>query len=187
MGHKQSSFSEEQLEAFQDCTFFTRKEILRLHGRYRELAPHLIPLDFTKNPDVRIPLSLTVTMPELKENPFRRRIVETFSEDGLGNLSFSDFVDMFSALCETSPRQLKTIYAFRIYDFNRDDFICKEDLRRSLDQLTKGELTPEETTLVCDKVMEEADLDGDAKLSFADFQNMISKAPDFLSNFHIRI
>lgn len=34
--------------------------------------------------------------------------------------------------------------------------------------------------LVCDKAIEEADLDGDSKLSFSDFENMISKAPDFL-------
>ncbi|KAF3686143.1 Calcium and integrin-binding family member 2 Kinase-interacting protein 2 [Channa argus] len=164
-----------------DCTFFTRKEILRLHGRYRELAPHLVPLDYTNNPEIRVPLTLIVTMPELKENPFRDRIVETFSEDGQGNLSFNDFVDMFSALCETSPRELKTIYAFKIYDYNRDNFICKEDLEKTLNKLTKGELTPEEVTLVCNKAIEEADLDGDNKLSFADFENMISKAPDFLS------
>ncbi|KAL3065010.1 hypothetical protein OYC64_001116 [Pagothenia borchgrevinki] len=50
MGNKQTTFTDEQLEAFQDCTFFTRKEILRLHGRYRELAPHLVPLDFTNSP-----------------------------------------------------------------------------------------------------------------------------------------
>uniref|UniRef100_A0A3B3CSM9 Calcium and integrin-binding family member 2 n=1 Tax=Oryzias melastigma TaxID=30732 RepID=A0A3B3CSM9_ORYME len=160
---------------------------IRLHGRFRELAPHLVPLDYTNNPDIKVPLSLIVTMPELKENPFRERIVETFSEDGLGNLSFNDFVDMFSALCEASPRELKTIYAFKIYDFNRDSFICKEDLEKTLNRLTKGELTAEEVALVCDKAIEEADLDGDSKLSFADFENMISKAPDFLSNFHVRI
>uniref|UniRef100_A0A672YCZ8 Calcium and integrin-binding family member 2 n=1 Tax=Sphaeramia orbicularis TaxID=375764 RepID=A0A672YCZ8_9TELE len=118
--------------------------------------------------------------PHTPENPFRDRIVETFSEDGHGNLTFNDFVDMFSVLCETSPRELKTIYAFKIYDFNRDNFICKEDLEKTLNKLTKGELTPEEVTLVCDKAIEEADLDGDNKLSFADFENMISKAPDFL-------
>ncbi|XP_035803628.1 calcium and integrin-binding family member 2-like isoform X1 [Amphiprion ocellaris] len=180
MGNKQTTFTDEQLEAFQDCTFFTRKEILRLHSRYRELAPHLVPLDYTNNPDIRVPLALIVTMPELKENPFRDRIVETFSEDGQGNLSFNDFVDMFSALCETSPRELKTIYAFKIYDFNRDNFICKDDLQQTLTLLTKGELTEDEVLLVCDKALEEADLDGDSKLSFSDFQNMISKAPDFL-------
>lgn len=29
-------------------------------------------------------------------------------------------------------------------------------------------------------MIEEADMDGDGKLGFADFENMISKAPDFL-------
>ncbi|KAM8876774.1 calcium and integrin-binding family member 2-like [Synchiropus picturatus] len=187
MGNKQSSFTEEQLEALQVCTFFTRTEILRLHGRYRELAPHLVPLDYTSNPDVTVPLRLITSMPELKENPFRERIVEAFSEDGDGNLSFNDFVDLFSALCETSPRELKTVHAFRIYDFNRDDFICPEDLERTLTALTKGELTASEVRLASTKAVEEADLDGDRKLSFSDFENMISKAPDFLSNFHIRI
>ena len=53
-------------------------------------------------------------------------------------------------------------------------------MEKTLTKLTKGELTPEEVNLVCDKAIEEADLDGDSKLSFADFENMISKAPDFL-------
>ncbi|RXN15310.1 calcium and integrin-binding family member 2 [Labeo rohita] len=158
-----------------------------LHGRYHELAPHLVPMDYTNDPDVKIPLALIVNMPELKENPFRNRIVESFSEDGQGNLSFNDFVDMFSVLSEMAPRELKAIYAFKIYDFNVDNYICKEDLEKTLNKLTKEELTPEEVNLVCEKAIEEADLDGDNKLSFADFENMISRAPDFLSTFHIRI
>ncbi|KAG7473398.1 hypothetical protein MATL_G00095300 [Megalops atlanticus] len=187
MGNKQTIFTDEQLDAYQDCTFFTRKEILRLHGRYHELAPHLVPMDYTNDPDVKLPLALIVNMPELKENPFRNRIVESFSEDGQGNLSFNDFVDMFSVLSEMAPRELKAIYAFKIYDFNTDNFICKEDLEKTLNKLTREELTPEEVNLVCEKAIEEADLDGDSKLSFADFENMISRAPDFLSTFHIRI
>uniref|UniRef100_A0A7M4FW95 Calcium and integrin-binding family member 2 n=1 Tax=Crocodylus porosus TaxID=8502 RepID=A0A7M4FW95_CROPO len=121
------------------------------------------------------------------ENPFRERIVESFSEDGEGNLSFNDFVDMFSVLSEMAPRELKAIYAFKIYDFNTDNFICKADLEKTLNKLTREELTAEESVLVCEKVIEEADMDGDGKLGFSDFENMISKAPDFLSTFHIRI
>uniref|UniRef100_A0A3Q3GMC0 Calcium and integrin-binding family member 2 n=2 Tax=Kryptolebias marmoratus TaxID=37003 RepID=A0A3Q3GMC0_KRYMA len=170
-----------------DCTFFTRKEILRLHGRYHELAPHLVPMDYTNEPDCKLPLALIVDMPELKENPFRNRIVESFSEDGMGNLSFNEFVDMFSVLSETAPRELKAIYAFKIYDFNVDNYLCKEDLEKTLNRLTKEELTPEEVDLVCEKTIDEADLDGDNKLSYSDFENMISRAPDFLSTFHIRI
>lgn len=51
----------------------------------------------------------------LQENPFKERIVEAFSEDGEGNLTFNDFVDMFSVLCESAPRELKASYAFKIY------------------------------------------------------------------------
>nr|XP_042138073.1 calcium and integrin-binding family member 2 [Peromyscus maniculatus bairdii] len=72
-------------------------------------------------------------------------------------------------------------------DFNTDNFICKEDLELTLARLTKSELDEDEVVLVCDKVIEEADLDGDGKLGFADFEDMIAKAPDFLSTFHIRI
>lgn len=138
--------------------------------------------------------------------------MESFSEDGEGSLSFNDFVDMFSVLSEMAPRELKAIYAFKIYgtvlgcfctpflfelneyesswwsflwffyclDFNTDNFICKSDLEKTLNKLTREELTAEEITLVCEKVIEEADMDGDGKLGFADFENMISKAPDFL-------
>ena len=39
--------------------------VLRLHGRYHELAPHLVPMDYTKEPDCKLPLALIVAMPEL--------------------------------------------------------------------------------------------------------------------------
>lgn len=65
-------------------------------------------------------------------------------------------------------------------DFNDDDYICKSDLEKTLTRLTRNELTPEEVRLVCEKVMDEADLDNDGRLSLEDFQHMIARAPDFL-------
>uniref|UniRef100_A0A8C9NHM7 Calcium and integrin-binding family member 2 n=2 Tax=Carduelinae TaxID=37599 RepID=A0A8C9NHM7_SERCA len=176
-------FEQEQLflPVWQICRFcWLFLLVCRLHGRYHEMAPNVVPMDYTKDPDVKLPMQLIINMPELKENPFKERIVESFSEDGEGSLSFNDFVDMFSVLSEMAPRELKAIYAFKIYDFNTDNFICKADLEKTLNKLTREELTAEEITLVCEKVIEEADMDGDGKLGFADFENMISKAPDFL-------
>ncbi|XP_020385280.2 calcium and integrin-binding family member 3 [Rhincodon typus] len=187
MGNKQTIFTAQQLDAYQDCTFFTRKEILRLFHRYRDLAPHLVPLSYKDNPDVTIPYELIGSMPELKDNPFRQRIAEVFSEDNEGNMTLDDFLDMFSVLSEMAPRDLKACYAFKIYDFNNDNFICKSDLEKTLLKLTRNELTPEEVNLVCEKVLDESDLDNDGKLSLEDFQHMIIRAPDFLSTFHIRI
>nr|XP_036869490.1 calcium and integrin-binding family member 2 isoform X2 [Manis javanica] len=119
MGNKQTIFTEEQLDNYQDCTFFNKKDILKLHARFYELAPNLVPMDYRKSPIVHVPMSLIVQMPELRENPFKERIVESFSEDGEGNLTFNDFVDMFSVLCESAPRELKANYAFKIYEGQR--------------------------------------------------------------------
>lgn len=50
-----------------------------------------------------------------QDNPFRQRIAEVFSEDGEGNMTLDDFLDMFSVLSEMAPRDLKAYYAFKIY------------------------------------------------------------------------
>ncbi|TKS79499.1 Calcium and integrin-binding family member 3 [Collichthys lucidus] len=117
-----------------------------------------------------------------QDNPFRQRIAEVFSEDGEGNMTLDDFLDMFSVLSEMAPRDLKAYYAFKIYDFNNDDFICKSDLEKTLNKLTRNELTEDEVGMVCEKVIDEADLDNDGRLSLEDFQHMIVRAPDFLSS-----
>ncbi|OCT97662.1 hypothetical protein XELAEV_18009892mg [Xenopus laevis] len=64
--------SQRTTDQFRDCTFFTRKEILRLFNRYRDLAPQLVPDDYTNKPDVNIPYKLIGSMPEFKDNPFRQ-------------------------------------------------------------------------------------------------------------------
>lgn len=65
-------------------------------------------------------------------------------------------------------------------DFNNDDFICKSDLEKTLNKLTRNELTEDEVRMVCEKVIDEADLDNDGRLSLEDFQHMIVRAPEFL-------
>ena len=38
-----------------------------------------------------------------------------FSEDGHGDMTFDDFLDMFSVFSEAAPRDIKVVYAFKIY------------------------------------------------------------------------
>lgn len=72
------------------------------------------------------------------------------------------------------------LVSFLPLDFNNDDFICKSDLEKTLNRLTRNELTEDEVRMVCEKVIDEADLDNDGRLSLEDFQHMIVRAPDFL-------
>ncbi|ELK26688.1 Calcium and integrin-binding family member 3 [Myotis davidii] len=184
MGNKQTVFTHEQLEEYQVGVM--SGALTGLFYRYQDLAPQLVPLDYTSCPDVKVPYELIGTMPELKDNPFRLRIAQVFSEDGDGHMTLNNFLDMFSVMSEMAPRDLKAYYAFKIYgvcragDFNNDDYICMWDLEQTVTKLTRGELSAEEVSLVCEKVLDEADGDHDGRLSLEDFQNMILRAPDFL-------
>ena len=134
MGQGHSVFDEKQLEQYQDCTYFTSKQILKLYKRFSSLNRDKID---PKKADVttRLNFAEVQSMPELRENPFRERICEVFSTNGQG-LHFEDFLDLFSVFSEGAPWDLKATYAFRIYDFNGDAAICKEDIRQILNCLT---------------------------------------------------
>ncbi|CAF4638165.1 unnamed protein product, partial [Rotaria magnacalcarata] len=49
------------------------------------------------------------------ENPFRKRIVEVFSSQPDGSLSFEDFLDMMNVFSQNAPKSVKVSYAFKIY------------------------------------------------------------------------
>ena len=154
---------------------------------------------------VKLPYSQLTKCPELKENPFRKRICKIFSADGLGNLSFTELMLLFSSMCEHTPRDIKLHYAFTIYDFDGDKFIGVADIEQviqwsierplyiyiflvqALKLLTQGQLSEEESEQVWRKVLEETDIDDDKKLSSNEFSHVINKSPDFLTTFNIRI
>ncbi|XP_041367026.1 calcium and integrin-binding family member 3-like isoform X2 [Gigantopelta aegis] len=182
MGSKVSSFSDKQLEEYQESTFFTRKEILKIFQRFRNLAPMLIPTDMKGDLECKqrkIPASMVITMPELVNNPFNERICQVFSDDGSGELSFDNFLDMLSVFSEVAPHDMKILYAFKIYDYDNDNVLNRDDLERFVTALTKNELTEEEMHFVVSKVLEEVDMDDDGSLSYLEFEHVMSRATGF--------
>ena len=126
---------------------------MRILERFLDLEPTLrkglyflifsIILSFgiskTKDPEaneklrtMKIPYNMIARCPELKENPFRKRICKIFSSDGSGNLTLNEFFFLFSSLCERSPRDIKVHFAFNIYDFDGDGFIGVSDIEQVL-------------------------------------------------------
>ncbi|XP_076177519.1 calcium and integrin-binding family member 2 [Ptiloglossa arizonensis] len=199
MGNKVATFTEEQLEDYQDCTFFTRKEILRIFKRFREMGdPGLVPRSMTPQQasSLRIPVSCLTRIPELKENPFRQRMSEVFakrpntgqsSSAETEGICFEEFLEMMSVFSEQAPRDLKVFYAFKIYDFDEDGVLGSSDLERTCQQLVQGGLNADEVATVCRKVLEESDIDGDGVLSYLEFEHVVTRASDFMATFHIRI
>ncbi|KAF2365541.1 EF-hand domain [Trinorchestia longiramus] len=189
MGNKVVAFTDEQLEEYQVCTYLNRQDILRAHRLFRRVTDGNAPKVMTRNASATVtaPYSSLDLLPLLKDNPFRRRICEVFSEDKSGNLNFDQFLDLFSTFSEAAPREMKVIYAFNIYDFDGDGYLGGEDLLAAVQHLTHDLLSPEECNSIVKKVLEEADMDCDGRLSPSEFSHTILKCPYFLQNFRLRV
>ncbi|XP_050728933.1 calcium and integrin-binding family member 3-like [Eriocheir sinensis] len=189
MGNKVAAFTEEQLTEYEACSFLTRNNILRAERLFRKVCGGKLPPQLSPSiaSSLRASFSDLDTLPELKENPFRRRVCEVFGESPDGALTFEQFLEMFSVFSEYCPRDVKAAYAFRVYDFDGDGYLGESDLGETVRHLTHDLLSAEEYSTIVSKVLEEADVDCDGRVSQSEFVHVILKCPEFVPNFHIRI
>ncbi|KFD72474.1 hypothetical protein M514_15310 [Trichuris suis] len=144
-------FTREQIEEYQDCTFFTKKDIMRLYKRFYSLSPGYVPATMQGGAAgvVAIPFEDIEKMPELK---------------------YVQIAKQLSAL-----------------DFDQDGMIGHDDLEKAIRCMTREELTEEEVEFIISRIMDEADLDMSNFLSYAEFEHVVSRSPDFCRTFHVRI
>ncbi|XP_062847595.1 calcium and integrin-binding protein 1 [Trichomycterus rosablanca] len=187
MGATASKLPKDRLSEYQELTFLTKQEILLAHKRFTELQERNDRQDL----DSRIPMSKILTLPELKSNPFRKRICNVFSTSDVkdGSLSFEDFLDLLSAFSDSATLEIKSHYAFRIFDFDDDGTLDATDLEKLVNCLTGDtadtRLTPEEMRQLISNILEESDIDKDGTVNLSEFQHVISRSPDFISSFKI--
>ena len=59
-------------------------------------------------------------------------------------------------------------------------------LQKAKEEGATNILEDDQIETLLQNVLDEADLDGDRKLSYAEFEHVLSKAPDFVTSFRIR-
>ncbi|CAE1257232.1 CIB1 [Acanthosepion pharaonis] len=178
MGNKQTVFDKDEMDAYEELTFFSRSDILKVYERFKTLAK-----EKTVDQNIRLDEEEICRLPELKVNPFKDRICKIFSSSNDGSMSFEDFLDMMSVFSDNAPRSLKAEYVFQD--------LCK-DLVEIIQRITTVEsssdkLSDEEMQQLIDNIFEEADLDDDDHLSFQEFEHVLSKAPDFTRSFRFHL
>ncbi|KAM6315688.1 calcium and integrin-binding protein 1-like isoform 1-T3 [Podargus strigoides] len=115
MGRAGSLLPREALGEYQELTFLSKQEILLAYKRFSDL----LPKEERENAcSARVPKSQILTLPELRANPFQHRICRVFStsDDGDDSMSFEDFLDMPSAFSDSAAVDIKSHYAFHIFE-----------------------------------------------------------------------
>lgn len=187
MGSSQSQLTAEELRDYRELTFLTKKEILHAFKRFKGIAVGEVLAD----KHARIPVRYIEQMPEFKCNPFRDRLLRVFSSCKDERMSFEDFLDLLSVLCEDAPVDVKAEYAFQIFDMDDDGVLGEDDLAEVIKRLTSWDSgcrleTPDVQRLI-EQVLAEADLDRSGHMSLMEFQHCMLKNPDFASSFSLRL
>ncbi|XP_005989825.1 calcium and integrin-binding protein 1 [Latimeria chalumnae] len=188
MGESSSKLSKELLSEYQELTFLTKQEILHAYQRFSELLPRE---QRDRAVSYYLPKEKFLALPELKSNPFRDRICHVFStsEEQDGRISFEDFLDMLNAFSDSATVEIKSHYAFRIFDFDDDGTLDRKDLEKLVNCLTgetaDTQLNSDEMNQLIKNILEESDIDKDGTVNLSEFQHVISRSPDFVSSFKI--
>lgn len=165
------------------CAIFTFELfsfLRRAHKKFKTISPEKV----NHNKNAKLSMNKMVNgIAELTCNPFADRICHVFSSAGdqSGDCTFEDFLDMMSVFSDQAPKSVKSEHAFRIFDFDGDDMLSKNDLKQVIQRLIgfNNQFSDLDMDQLIQNILEEADLDDDGSLSFAEFEHVIDKSSDF--------
>ncbi|KAF9509857.1 hypothetical protein BS47DRAFT_1377514 [Hydnum rufescens UP504] len=112
---------------------------------------------------------------QIANNPLASRMISIFDADGGGTVDFQEFVGGLSAFSSRGGREEKLQFAFKVYDVDRDGYISNGELFLVLKMMVGTNLKDSQLQQIVDKTIMEADKDGDGKLSFEEFTNVVAK------------
>lgn len=159
MGANTSALLSEEIEEISREENLSQTQVKRLYNRFQKLD---------RKQSGTLDEDALMMIPELAMNPLHPRLIAIFQ-----NNNFRQFVSNVSAFSGLSDPATKIDFAFRVYDVDDDGYISADDLREILRMLV-GDNIPEDTlNNVIDKVLHDADTDGDGRISRDDFSGAL--------------
>ncbi|CAL1529673.1 calcineurin subunit B type 1 [Biomphalaria glabrata] len=146
------------------CSTFDMDEIKRLGKRFRKLD-----LDNSGS----LSIDEFMSLPELHQNPLVQRVIDIFDTDGNGEVDFKEFIEGISQFSVKGDKESKLRFAFKIYDMDKDGYISNGELFQVLKMMVGNNLRDTQLQQIVDKTIIHADTDGDGKISFEEFCDVV--------------
>lgn len=128
-----------------------------------------------------------LSIPGISQNPLSRRVIEIFDENKGGDIDFKEFVKGLSTFSSASNQDDKLRFLFKIYDIDNDGYISNGELYLVLRLMVADSLTEIQLQQLVDRTIVEADQDGDGKLSFDEFKNIIQSSGDITHKLNLDV
>ncbi|XP_053701045.1 calcineurin B homologous protein 1 [Synchiropus splendidus] len=181
MGSRASTLlREEEIEEVKKETGFSHSQITRLYSRFTSLD---------KGENGTLSREDFQRIPELAINPLGDRIINAFFPEGEDQVNFRGFMRTLAHFRPIedneknknpsseplNSRTNKLLFAFRLYDLDRDDKISRDELLQVLRMMVGVNISDEQLGSIADRTIQEADTNGDNSISFNEFIKVLEK------------
>mmetsp|Transcript_23026 Transcript_23026/g.23246 ORF Transcript_23026/g.23246 Transcript_23026/m.23246 type:complete len:205 (+) Transcript_23026:231-845(+) len=156
----------EQIEEYRMLSGFEVGEILRLRKVFLYHTNHTE--DMSKE--------VFLNLPAIIHNPLNDRICAIFGYDNKAIIDFRAFIIGISSFNSPGNKEHKLRVAFRLHDFDEDNYISQEDLRLYLLRITGNKLSSDDINKLIQNVFDECSgTDKQTELiSFLEFQRIMA-------------
>ncbi|KAK9330713.1 hypothetical protein V1520DRAFT_339793 [Lipomyces starkeyi] len=157
--------SKELIDNLVSSTNFSAEEVDRLRKRFMKID---------RDNSGTIDRNEFLAIPAIATNPLASRLIAIFDEDGGGDVDFQEFLTGLSAFSSKGGSDEKLRFAFNVYDMDKDGYISNGELFIVMKMMVGSNLKDQQLQQIVDKTIMEADRDGDGKIDFEEFVEMVS-------------
>ncbi|KAK9431725.1 hypothetical protein V1505DRAFT_367707 [Lipomyces doorenjongii] len=157
--------SKQLIDNLVSSTNFSAEEVDRLRKRFMKID---------RDNSGTIDRNEFLAIPAIATNPLASRLIAIFDEDGGGDVDFQEFLTGLSAFSSKGGSDEKLRFAFNVYDMDRDGYISNGELFIVMKMMVGSNLKDQQLQQIVDKTIMEADRDGDGKINFEEFVEMVS-------------
>eukprot|EP00002_Diphylleia_rotans_P007663 TRINITY_DN17310_c0_g1_i1.p1 TRINITY_DN17310_c0_g1~~TRINITY_DN17310_c0_g1_i1.p1 ORF type:complete len:199 (+),score=60.60 TRINITY_DN17310_c0_g1_i1:67-663(+) len=182
MGIKSSKPKSQDLRDLAQTTHFSQDEILKLYDQFKKISGSIEADNVIDKREFLQALGF-------KDSEVADRLFRVFDKNGDGSINFREFVAGLSIFCNRGTLEEKLKLTFRIYDVDNDGHIDKEELMSMLKASLLDnsiEIPEEHLRALVDETFAETDANGDGKISFEEYREMVMKHPHIISNITIQ-
>eukprot|EP00762_Andalucia_godoyi_P006326 ANDGO_05858.mRNA.1 Calcineurin B-like protein 2 len=176
MGNKNSK-KKEELQQFLTTTHFDQDQIRSIYERFSKISSSREDDGVIDKNEFREALGL-------KDTLYADRLFALFDEDGNGSIDFREFICGLSVCSTQGTAEEKMLYSFRIWDFDNDGYITKDELKKLLHaSLMERSVDISEAQLnnLVEGTFLEGDVNKDHNISFEEYKALVAKHPAILS------